>query len=191
MANLPTCPQCQIEARKLDLRHCVGCSRSVCPKCRGDEGESYWTHTGKKGYGCVECIRASTVYEGGAFAVGREVKAHVHAVLLPDVLVAVDERLDRIRDEIVPPIVDKALARIEKLTVSTLHEAEGTTGRLVGRLETAIGSQRVEVKTDVKEIVDALSTSLRTTLIWVAVIVALVNLVGIAAAVLIAKTLAR
>ena len=188
---MPTCPLCQTEAPKLDLRPCVACSRSVCPACRGDEGEGYWNHHGKKGYACVDCIGKNLAFEGGPFATAHEIKAYADAILLPKVMVAVDERLDRIRDEIVPPIVDKALARIEKLTASTLHEAEETTGRLVGRLETAIGSQRVEVKTDVKEIVAALSTSLRTTLIWVAVIVGLVNLVGIAAAVLIAKTLAR
>lgn len=188
---MPTCPQCRTDAAKLDLRPCVACSRPVCPKCRGDEGESYWNHHGKKGYGCVECIRSSKAYEGGALAVGREIKAHAHAVLLPDILAAVDERLNRVRDEIVPPIVDSALLRVEKLTASTLHEAEETTGRLVARLETAIGSQRVEVKTDVKEIVDALTAALSKTLVRVAIVIGLVNLVGIAAALLLAKAMLR
>ncbi len=186
---MPACPICQTEDPKPDLRPCISCNRSICRRCQGDETNSYWTHTGKKGYACTDCIRASLAYEGGPLAVGRELKAHLHAVLLPEVLAAVDARLAKIRDETIPPIVDGALTRVEKLTATTLKQAEDTTGRLVSRLETAIGSQRVEVKTDVADIVKAINRSLRMTLIWVGVIVGLVNMAGIVAAVLIAKSL--
>lgn len=66
-------------------------------------------------------------------AAGREIKAHVHAVVLPELLA-------KVRDEVVPPLVDNALTRVETLTKRTLDEAEATTSRLVERLEPAIGA---------------------------------------------------
>lgn len=142
---------------KGSLKTCVACGQRACSAHRGDEGDGYWIHWGKKGYACGQCIRASLAYEGGPLAVGREIKAHVHAVVLPELLA-------KVRDEVVPPLVDNALTRVETLTKRTLDEAEATTSRLVERLEQAIGSQRVEVKTDIKEVIDALSVSLRTVL---------------------------
>lgn len=188
---MPACEICKTESDKLSVRPCVACTLPACSKCRGDEGDGYWNHNGKKGYACVTCIGNNLAFEGGALAVARELKAYADAILLPKVMAAVDARLDRVRDEIVPPIVDSALLRVEKLTANTLHEAEETSGRLVARLETAIGSQRVEVKTDVQEIVQALTSALSATLVRVAIVIGLVNLVGIAAALLLAKAMLR
>lgn len=68
-----------------------------------------------------------------------------------------------------------------------MREAEQTTSNLVARLEAAIRSQRVEVVSDANVVLASLQQSLRTTLIWVAVIVGIVNLAGIVAAVFAAK----
>jgi hypothetical protein len=188
---MASCGVCSAHDHKLDVRPCVACGRPACSKCRGDEGDGYWTHGGKKGYACIDCISKSQAYEGGPFAVGREIKSFAHAVLMPDILAAVDVRLERIRDEIVPPIVDGALARVEDLTRATLKEAESTTERVVGRLETAIRNQRVNVVTDADGLLKAVQATLRTTLIWVAVVVGLVNAAGIVVAVLVGQALGR
>ena len=122
---------------------------------------------------CSNCIRASTAFEGGGLSQAREFYARVHSLLLPEAGKAVDAR------------VDQALVRIEKLTNTTLKEAEGTIERLVGRLETAISTQRTGARGDA----DLVLKNLKSTVIWAAVILGLINLTAIAAAVLAAHAL--
>jgi hypothetical protein len=170
---MATCARCAATGEKLKTAACIACGLEVCEDCRGDEGGGYWNLGGKKGVACSDCIRSGTAFEGGGLSQAREFYARVHNLLLPEAGKAVDARIDR------------ALVRIETLTNATLKDAEGTVERLVGRLETAIATQRTGARGDA----DLVLKNLKGTVIWAAVILALINLTGIAAAVLAAHVL--
>ena len=100
-------------------KRCVGCGKTACPKCRGDVGEGYWNHKGKKGYACGQCIEAGRAYEGGPLAVGREVKAYAHAILVPEVFNLVDVRVKRMTDTIEDSI-KKLTGSVDRLNPNKL-----------------------------------------------------------------------
>ena len=100
-------------------KSCVGCGKTACPQHRGDEGESYWNHKGKKGYACGKCIEAGLAYEGGTLAVGREMKAYAHAILVPEVFRLVDVRVDGMK-KAVDDSIGKLAESVDRLNPSKL-----------------------------------------------------------------------
>ena len=178
-----SCAVCGAHGPKVDVAACVGCAASACKACLGDEGGSYWSLKGKKGYACGKCIETGTVFEGGPTAAVRETRAYIQSVIVPRLLAEVDIRMDRARDEMVKPVVADALQRVESLTKRTLVQAEGTSATLVGKIEHAISNQRVEVVSDAREMMRVL----RGTVFIAATVVGVINMLAVVLGMWVAK----
>ena len=211
---------CQACHNTRALESCVGCGRSVCEACRGDESGGYWSAYGKKGYGCSRCIHDSVVYEGGTlgsvnnriFNIERSIlrlQEYLTAALVKDIQAALNA------------VVRDALGRksLDEYTGATIREAESAVARqlegverhatklvektrdetaqlareLVKELSIAVAQQRAEVHVDVKQlartvkdefepIAEAIrreTDAARRTAMWIGVLIALANFLGI------------
>ena len=119
-----TCEVCDKLGKELE--DCVGCGKPACVDCRGDEGRGYWSHSGKKGYGCTQCIEAHEVYEGGSTAIASEFKAYVAARLVPKIE-ALEKRFVEDLDKVLETRLKQTRAESERLLKEGLTSASKLT----------------------------------------------------------------
>lgn len=168
---------CQTCGNLRPLEICVGCGRAVCETHRGDEGSGYWNAEGKKGYGCGQCLRSATVYEGGTFG---SINQRIHGIessirgvekyitdrLAADVQHAVvdavkqslgGKTVDRLAHELVRDVEVHA----SKLVDHSIKEAGKLVTHSVAELSNALSQQRQAlIKVDVEEMASTLERRL-------------------------------
>ena len=138
-----TCEVCDKLGKELE--DCVGCGKPACVDCRGDEGRGYWSHSGKKGYGCTQCIEAHEVYEGGSTAIASEFKAYVAARLVPKIE-ALEKRFVEDLDKVLETRLKQTRAPCVRVVVASLdrHSSRPTT-QIGGVVERRDGTRSDEV----------------------------------------------
>ena len=158
---MASCVRCSKVEEKLRTDRCIACERDVCRDCQGD-AKNYTTLEDHEGHACRDCLK-----KGDAFS--------------QDLMAPMRTLVPRLKQDVGPSLIKLAMDRVQRLTETTLGSATTTVTGSVVKLEVAIDK--------VRESATQLQASLRTTLIWVAIIVGVVNFGSILVAVVVARAM--
>lgn len=185
---------CYVCGTEKSLDSCITCEKLVC-KSHAGHMKNYYSGDGKKGRACQQCIDdglanpdygLSDMHLVVPDAVKRfenKIYPRIHDDLekLTEkvktdsfaeahiLLKELEESINRTAENVTQHIEQSA----DKMVAETLVKVQDTLAQLTQELTKAIGHQRVEVSSDAEKIIRELSKAIKTSLIYVAVIIVL------------------